>query len=104
MLNKQKISELSATAKRVLPSNGEAWLFGSQARGTSNEASDWDILILLDKERISLDDYDNFVYPFLEIGWNIDAAVSPIIYTKDNWERMSFTPFYKNVTKDKIRL
>lgn len=51
-----------------------------------------------------MDDYDNFVYPFLEIGWDIDAAVSPIIYTKDNWERMSFTPFYKNVTKDKIRL
>mgnify|MGYP002673241882 CR=1 FL=1 len=33
-----------------LPASGKAILFGSQARGTAREDSDWDILIILDKE------------------------------------------------------
>lgn len=101
----EKIKQMSATAKRIMPSGGEAWLFGSQARGTAREDSDWDILILLEKEgHITLEDYGKYAYPFQELGWDIDAMVSPIVYTKRDWERSSFTPFYKNVMQDRIRL
>lgn len=31
-----------------MPANGKAILFGSQARGTAREDSDWDILIILE--------------------------------------------------------
>ena len=30
--------------------------------------------------------------------------VSPILLTKKDWEASSFTPFYKNVTNDRIAL
>ena len=38
-----------------LTASGKAILFGSQARGTAREDSDWDILIILDKEPDGLD-------------------------------------------------
>ena len=104
MNNKEKIKQLSATAKLVMPEGGEAWLFGSRARGNAQQDSDWDILILIDKERITLEDYSKYAYPFQELGWDIDAMVSPIVYTKKEWETGKFTPFYKNVIQDRIRL
>lgn len=91
-------------ADKVLPEDGEAWLFGSQARGTSHNDSDWDVLVLLNKESLSHTDFGTYAYPFIETGWDIDAMVSPILLTKREWEASSFTPFYKNVTKDRIAL
>ena len=46
-----------------MPANGKAILFGSQARGTAREDSDWDILIILDKEELLPADYDSITYP-----------------------------------------
>lgn len=104
MESEEKYHRLSAMAERIMPPKGEAYLFGSRARGTANSDSDWDILILLDKERITMEDYSQFGYPFLELGWDIGAMISPIMYTKKDWEKSSFTPFYKNVMNDRIRL
>lgn len=104
MTQEDKIRRLSAVADRVLPEDGEAWLFGSQARGTGHSESDWDVLVLLGKESLSHTDFGTYAYPFIEAGWDIDAMVSPILLTKKEWEASSFTPFYKNVIKDRIAL
>lgn len=104
MNNTNKIKELSIVAQRVMPPNGEAYLFGSRARGEARSDSDWDVLVLLDKEHITLEDYSLYGYPFMELGWDIDAIIIPIMYTKRDWERSNFTPFYKNVMHDRIRL
>ena len=53
-----------------MPDNGKAILFGSQARGTARDDSDWDILIILDKEELLPSDYDNVTYPITIVGWN----------------------------------
>ena len=42
----------------VLPKDAKLVLFGSQARGDARQDSDWDLLILLDGERISNEDFD----------------------------------------------
>lgn len=104
MTTEEKLQEISKTARRVLPHYGEAWLFGSRARGTNNNESDWDILIILDKEKIEQDDFEKYSYPFFETGWDIGDPVIPIMYTKSSWEKISFTPFYKNVMHDRIKL
>ena len=96
--------KLSDTAAKVLPTDGEAWLYGSQARGSANRDSDWDILVLLEKESLDHTDFDNYAYPFIETGWDVNAMVSPILLTKKEWEASSFTPFYKNVINDRIAL
>lgn len=104
MTKEEKQQEISKTAQRVLTHCGEAWLFGSRARGTEHSESDWDILILLDKEKIEQGDFEKYSYPFFETGWDIGDPVFPVMYTKSAWEKIRFTPFYKNVMRDRIKL
>ena len=66
--------------------------------------SDWDILILLNKDKVELDDHDYISYPFFELGWNIDVQIHPILYTFKDWMERSFSPFYKNVEREGIDL
>jgi len=87
---------------KILPLKSQAILFGSRARGDARDDSDWDILILLDKDRITQSDIDEISYPIRELGWEIDAMVNPIMYTMKEWNSKSFTPFYKNVMKEGI--
>ena len=47
-------------------SGAKVILFGPQARGDARE--DWDILILLNKDKVELDDHDYISYPFFELG------------------------------------
>ena len=46
---------------QVMPTGARVVLFGSQARNDAREDSDWDILILLDKEKLEEADHDNYV-------------------------------------------
>ena len=79
-------------------------LFGSRARGEAKEDSDWDILIILSKKRLEQNDYDNVSYPFVELGWKLNEQINPIMYSQEEWEANSITPFYDNVMKDGIPL
>ena len=78
-------------------------LYGSYARGDNREDSDIDILVLLDKERITNTDRERIGYPLYDIQLNENILISPIIYTRNTWDtRLKITPFYRNVTKDGI--
>ena len=98
------IQAITDTAKAVTPKGAEVILFGSQARGDAHNGSDWDVLILLDKDKLEKSDYDYVAYPFRELGWNTGEDINPVMYTKKQWHDFSFTPFYKNVENDKIVL
>ena len=80
-------------------------LYGSYARGDYREDSDIDILVLLDKERITNDDRERIGYPLHHLALKTDTEINPIFYTRNTWDtRLRITPFYKNVTKDGIYL
>jgi len=96
----EKIKQL---AFAVLPQGSSLWLYGSRARGDDNADSDWDLLILLDKSKITSEDYD-LVYCFRELGWDLHTEISPHVYSKKQWNGWGFLPFYKNVEQDKIVL
>lgn len=98
------ISQIRSLGKKVLPYGGQLVLFGSRARGDYNKHSDWDLLVLLDKDKITLSDYDNVTYPFAELGWQIDENINPIIFTQKDWQSKQATPFYKNVMAEGISL
>lgn len=94
---------MRATLDRVAP-GAKAILFGSRARGDARPDSDWDVLILLDKDRITKEDNDMVGYPLVELGWDIDEDINPILYTESHWRKSSFTPFHHNVTNEGIAL
>ncbi len=100
---REVIRRIRETSKQVVPPYGEVWLYGSRARGTAHEGSDWDILILLDKPKLEASDYD-VAYPFRELGWDMGEEISPAIYTRKQWNEWTFLPFRKNVEQDKFVL
>lgn len=96
------ISHLGDLIKMIVPKGTSVWLYGSQARGTAHDYSDWDVLILLDKPNLEKEDFDKFSYPMIEWGWTQGADFSPQLYTKKEWEKMRLSPFVKNVERDKM--
>ncbi len=84
--------------------DAKAVLFGSRARNDAREDSDWDILILVNKDKIRNDDFDTIAYPLFELGWNIGEMIHPILYTFSDWKKRSFTIFHKTVEEEGIAL
>lgn len=103
--HKELLGELKASTDRLLGGKGSVLLFGSRARGDNSEDSDWDLLVLLDRDgNSSWQDYNEIGYPLNELFWRNNQDVNTIIQTRSEWNRKSFTPFYKNVMKDAIPL
>ena len=98
------LARIRQTAASAIPEGGRAILYGSRARGDARKDSDWDILILLDKETLNQSDYDNVSYPFVLLGCDLGQEINPIMYTTKEWESYRITPFYENVTRDGIAL
>jgi len=88
--------------KRQLIPDEKLILFGSQARGDTHSDSDWDLLLLLDKHEITLEDEWFYAYPFTKLGWNYGKYFSVKLYSENDWEKRSFTPFFKNVEAEGI--
>lgn len=103
-MNKQVIESIKETLHQHLPIGGRALLFGSQARGDAHAGSDWDILIILNKDMLLPDDYDNITYPLTTLGWDLGAQINPIMYSAKEWEASRITPFYQNVVQDAVVL
>ena len=101
---KSAIAKLREMASQTIPKGGYAILYGSRARGDARPESDWDILILLDKNYLERHDYDAVSYPFVLLGCDLNEEINPIMYTKKEWASYSQTPFYENVTRDGIHL
>ena len=102
--NDENILNQIRTKIHALAPNARAVLFGSRARGDAKPSSDWDILVLLDKEKIELSDHDKIAYPLFELGWKFDLNFSVKLYTQKEWASRHFTLFYKNVEKEGIAL
>ena len=97
-------SRLQKVARNVVPAGGQVWLYGSRARGNATPDSDWDILILLNKNGVTSRDEDEIAYPFVLEGWKNSCAVSPQVYTFDEWKERYITPYYQNVEHDKLAI
>ena len=106
MLNHQvKIEELiKQLGREVLPDGARLFLFGSRARNDAHPNSDWDLLILIDGEKVGNGDFDRWVFPFISLGWSLNVEINPIVYTFDEWRHRRITPFYKNVMRERVEL
>lgn len=83
----------------------EIILFGSRARNDNKSDSDWDILVLMDKDKISLSDEQALRHPLYDIELDTGEVLSLLIYSKNEWNnKLKVTPLYKIVKKEGIIL
>ncbi|GHU67574.1 hypothetical protein FACS189413_02590 [Bacteroidia bacterium] len=103
-MNEQILSNIRELKRKILP-NDSLILFGSQARGDARPDSDWDLLVILDKKgKHNWTEFDNFAYPFEELGWDFGVAINTLLYTKEEWNKGKSFPFYKNVTREGVTI
>ena len=75
-------------------------LYGSYARGDYRKDSDIDLLILINKDKITHADKDKVTYPLYDIEFKTGIIISPMVYTKEGWATHRVTPFYENVNHE----
>jgi predicted nucleotidyltransferase len=101
MTNQQDV--LDRIKRIVLDTDPSAkvYLYGSRARGTMKPDSDWDLLILLNRDKITADVEKNVTNPLYELELEIGEVISPMVYAEKEWNtRHRVTPFYSNVMKE----
>jgi predicted nucleotidyltransferase len=102
-MNQQIFNEIQALKRQILP-NEKVILFGSQARGDARPDSDWDLLLIVNSDSTNLDDEIKYSYPFTKLGWNFNVDMNVLLYSKNDWGKRNFMPFYKNVEKEGIEI
>lgn len=78
-------------------------LFGSETRGDARADSDIDLLLLVDKEPVTLADKMALTAPLYDIELETGIQINPIVESLRKWGKR-FTPFYENVIKEGILL
>ena len=81
----------------------EVRLYGSEARGEVHEKSDIDLLVLVPKDKVSLQDDLEITAPLYDIELQTGVLINSLILPKREWGR-KVTPFYENVIQDSIVL
>src|SRR5512138_259285 len=105
MTDKSIILELiKSTVKKTDP-GAILILYGSYARNDYDKNSDIDLLVLLEKDKVTRDDEKRIKYPLYDIEFETGTVISPLILSKSSWEsKHRITPFYENVKKEGIIL
>jgi len=98
------LNKIKTTILQTSP-DAQIFVFGSRARGTANTESDWDILILLPKERINSKDESILTDPLYDLELETGEVISPFIYSETEWNnRYTVTPLYKQIQLEAKRL
>lgn len=96
---------LSSLANKMFANGGgAAYLYGSRANGTARKDSDWDILVITDDAISTKDNFIDYAFPYAEIGWVFGSQITPIHFTRSQWDAQKSTAFYQSVTSEYIRL
>ena len=82
-------------------SKAKIYLYGSRSKGSAHKESDWDILILLNREKITPEIEEEITYPLYDLEFETGEVISPMVYAENEWNtKYKITPFYHNVMKE----
>lgn len=104
MDNDSMKNKIKANVLEINP-EAEVWLYGSRARGTAREDSDWDVLVLTPDDKLTVKEEGVFIDHICELMVDTGQVIQLFAYGKADWHnRHRITPFYHNVQQEAIRL
>jgi len=81
--------------------SAKIYLYGSRSKGLAGKESDWDILILLNRDIITPEIEQSITYPLYDLEFDTGELISPMVYSEREWNtRYRITPFYHNVMQE----
>ena len=99
-----KVIDLIRNTIRATEPEAQLILYGSRARGDAREDSDWDVLVIVDRPRLTLRERSNIQYPVWEKGLDIGEEINVFPYTRRQWNEASFSLFKHNVLSEGIAI
>jgi predicted nucleotidyltransferase len=85
MKDKNYILKLIKKSVKSTDPNAILILYGSYARGDYRDDSDLDLLVLVDKDKITRSDQKRIKYPLYDIEFDTGTIISPLIFSKKDW-------------------
>jgi uncharacterized protein len=105
MVNSETIKKEIKRAIMETDSSATVILFGSRARESARDDSDWDILVLLDKPHVSIRDEQVFRHRLYDLELKFTTPISTFVYSSAEWKsNLSDTPLHKSIDKEGIIL
>lgn len=102
-MRREHLIDAIKTGLSGLRSGVEVRLYGSEARGEAHEKSDIDLLVLVPKDKVTLQDELEITAPLYDIELKTGILINALILPKREWGRI-VTPFYENVMQDAVVL
>ena len=105
MKNKEKKTDSLLTRIKLIVQEREPsatiYLYGSRAKQTSTNDSDWDLLILVNKDIITNEIEHNITDPLYDLELDTGEVISPMVYSAKEWNsKYRITPYYANVMRE----
>jgi predicted nucleotidyltransferase len=103
-IDKVIAEKIKETVRNIDP-DADVSIFGSRARGSATDESDWDVIVLT-SNNVTHDYKKTIRHALYEIEWDNDCVISTVIHSHEEWQspRMMMTPFYKNVIREAVLL
>jgi predicted nucleotidyltransferase len=101
---KAQIINLIRDTIRASEPTAQIILYGSRARGDAREDSDWDVLTIVDRPRLTLKERSNIQYPVWDKGLALGQEINVFPYTRRQWEQAPPSLFKHNVMEEGIAL
>ena len=102
--DRQLLAECKAAIRKVAPEAGLI-LYGSRARGDAQEDSDYDLLVLVDRE-VDMDLERAVVDRLVPLEVQTGKVLTMLIYSRSQWDSALYRamPLHKNVTREGVAI
>lgn len=104
-MDRKKFLQAIKDTVLVADDTARVFLFGSRARNDAAASADWDILILVNKSKVTIQDEQRIRHLLYPLQLESGTAISTFVYTEAEWEeKMSVSSLFQQVAKEGMLL